>query len=373
MKPELLGKDNGQAPRAKTDKSGKVTGTTLRMIFLGANPDTRVTGQAELPGKANYFIGNDPAKWRTNVPTYASVYYQDLYTNIDLVYYGKPAAIRVRLRRAARADPRLIALGIQGADKLEVDAQGDLVLHTPGGAFRQRRPLIYQEVDGRRREIAGGYVLEAPDRVVFQVAAYDRSRPLVIDPVLFYSTYLGGTGGDQGSSIVVDTAGSAYVTGTTSSIDFPTTLGGFQTAYSGGASDVFVTKLNPTGSGLVYSTYLGGSGAEDARSAGQIAIDAAGNAYVAGATSSLDFPTTPVPSSPRSAAPAATASRRSWTPAAPPCFTPPTWAAVATMEPSASLWTRPVAPTWWAPPVRPTSRRPRGPSRPRGSTFRKVL
>ena len=293
MKPETLGKDEKQAARPRMNSSGKATGTALRMIFLGASSDTRVTGQAEQTGKANYFIGNDPAKWRTNVPTYASVHYRDVYPSIDLVYYGNQQQFEYDFVVRPGADPSLIALGIQGADRLEVDARGDLVLHTPAGILRQRKPLIYQEVDGLRREIAGGYVLEAPDRVAFRVAAYDRSRPLVIDPVLFYSTYLGGTGTDHGATIAVDTVGNAYVAGFTNSINFPSTPGAFDSNYGGGPLDVFVTKLNPTGSGLVYSTYLGGSGSDDVTTGGQIVVDAAGNVYVAGNTSSLDFPTTP--------------------------------------------------------------------------------
>ena len=173
------------------------------------------------------------------------------------------------------ADPSLIALGFQGADKLEVDAQGDLVLHTSAGAIRQRKPVIYQEVEGVRREIHGGYVLKDPHQIGFQIAAYDRSRPLVIDPVLFYSTYLGGSGSEEGLGIAVDTAGNAYVTGATDSINFPTTQGALQTTRNG-VGNAFVTKLNPTGSGLVYSTYLGGG--YDSGSA--IAVDMAGNAYV---------------------------------------------------------------------------------------------
>jgi len=249
-------------------------------------------GCTPLPGKANYFIGNDPAKWRTNVPTFAKVHYQDLYPNIDLLYYDNQRQLEYDFVVNPGADPGLIALGFQGVDSLEVDPQGDLLLYTTSSTLRQRKPFIYQEVNGLRREVAGGYVLKNARQVGFQVAAYDASRPLIIDPVLFYSTYLGGSGDDEGTSIAVDAAGNAYVTGTTDSINFPTVAGSFDTSFGGGALDVFVTKLNPTGSGLVYSTYLGGSGSEDTRTGGQIAVDAAGSAYVAGATDSPDFPTT---------------------------------------------------------------------------------
>lgn len=229
---------------------------------------------------------------RTNVPTYAKVYYHDLYPNIDLVYYGSQGQLEYDFVVRPGADPNEIMLGFQGSDKLEVDAEGDLLLHTVAGPIRQRKPVIYQEVEGIRREVAGGYVLKGAHQVGFQVAPYDASRPLIIDPVLFYSTYLGGSGDDEGTSIAVDAAGNAYVTGTTDSINFPTVAGSFDTSFGGGSVDAFVTKLNPTGSGLVYSTYLGGSGSEGIPTGGQIAVDAAGSAYVAGATSSSDFPIT---------------------------------------------------------------------------------
>jgi len=312
----------------------EVSRTVLRMTFIGANPEPSVVGAEELPGKANYFIGSDPANWRTDVPTYAKVRYKTVYPGIDLIYYGNQRQLEYDFVVSPGADPRRIRLGFQGADKLEVDAQGDLVLHTATGVIRQRKPVIYQEVEGARREIAGGYVLEGARRVGFRVAAYDAHRPLVIDPALFYSTYLGGSDSDEGFAIAVDTAGNAYVTGSTFSIDFPTTQGAFQTTlassngdafvtklnstgsglvYStyltfsnnfpitpgafqtspgplGNGGSVFVTKLNPMGSALIYSTYLGGFGFQEGLG---IAVDAAGNAYVAGRTNSLDFPTTP--------------------------------------------------------------------------------
>jgi len=265
-----------------------VSRTVLRMTFIGANPEPSVVGAEELPGKANYFIGSDPVKWRTNVSTYAKVRYKNVYPGIDLIYYGNQRQLEYDFVVSPGADPKRIRLGFQGADKLEVDAQGDLVLHTATGVIRQRKPVIYQEVEGARREIAGGYVLEGARRVGFRVAAYDAHRPLVIDPALFYSTYLGGSDSDEGFAIAVDTAGNAYVTGSTFSIDFPTTQGAFQTTLVGFHGVAFVTKLNSTGSGLVYSTYLGGAIEERGQA---IAVDIAGNAYVTGRTFSKNFPT----------------------------------------------------------------------------------
>src|SRR5437016_2944333 len=264
------------------------TRTVLRMTFAGGNPMPRLAGLDELPGKVNYFIGDDAAKWRTNVPTYARVHYQDLYPGIDLIYYGNPRQLEYDLVVRPGADPGRIVLGFQGADKLEVDADGDLVFHTAGAAIRQRKPVIYQEVDGLRRDIAGGYVLRETRTVGFKVDTYDPSRPLIIDPVLFYSTYLGGSAQDVGNGIAVDTSGSAYVTGVTSSglaatTSFPTTPGTLAPSYIGGSSDAFVTKLTTTGSALVYSTYLGGSGSDFGFG---IAVDGSGRAYVTGQTNS---------------------------------------------------------------------------------------
>ena len=287
IKPESLARK--RAARGSSKPRVPVTGTVLRMTFAGANPDPRVTGLEELPGKANYFIGNDPAKWRTGVPTYAKVHYQEVYPGIDLVYYGRQRQLEYDLVVRPGADPSAIALRVTGADKVEVDVQGDLVLHTAAGPIRQRKPFIYQEVGGVRKEIPGGYVLKGEQHVGFKVAPHDARRPLVIDPVLSYSTYLGGSGQDRSHAIAVDAAGNAYVTGGTFSPDFPTTAGAFQASFGDGIFHAFVTKLNATGSALVYSTYLGGNGAEESYG---IAVDAAGNAYVTGRTVSLDFPTT---------------------------------------------------------------------------------
>jgi hypothetical protein len=292
-----------EAPSKGTfESSSKATQTVLRMTFLGANAKPRVTGQEELPGKANYFIGNDPAKWRTNVPTYAKVQNHDLYPGIDLIYYGNQRQLEYDFVVAPGADPQQIKLAFQGAEDVKIDGQGDLILQVNGGEVRLFKPNVYQNINGKKQIIAGRYILQPSQnderltnnvgpgiQIGFQVAAYDASRPLIIDPMLFYSSYLGGNGDDEAFGIAVDIAGNAYVTGLTTSTNFPTTLGAFQTAFGGGPYDVFVTKLNPTGSGLFYSTYLGGGGDDRARG---IAVDAADNAYVTGFTFSTNFPTT---------------------------------------------------------------------------------
>src|SRR3989442_679598 len=268
----------------------KGAGTVLRMKLLGANPAPAVAGVGELPGKSNYFVGNDPKKWRANVPTYAKIEYRDVYPGVNLVYYGNQRQLEHDFVVSPGADPKAITLAFEGMDGVAIDALGDLVLRADGGEVRLRKPIVYQEQDGQRAVIPTRYVLKAEREVAFEVAAYDATKPLIIDPVLAYSTYLGGSGGDQGFGVAVDAVGNAYVTGFAGSSDFPTTAGAFQTAFGGGEADAFVTKLNPTGSALVYSTYLGGDGFDPGDG---IAVDATGNAYVTGLTFSTNFPTTP--------------------------------------------------------------------------------
>jgi Bacterial Ig-like domain (group 1)/Beta-propeller repeat len=261
--------------------------TVLSLRLVGASGETRGAGLDELPGLVSYFRGNDPARWRAHIPTYSKVSYAEIYPGTDLVYHGNQRRLEYDFVLHPGADPDRIVLAVDGAVRTEVDPAGDLVLHMADRSLRHRKPTIYQDIDGIRRKITGGYLLRGTDEVGFRVGTYDKSRPLVIDPVLSYSTYLGGTGNDDGGGVAIDADGNAYVTGRTSSPDFPTTVGAVQSTLSG-ATDAFVTKLDPTGA-VVYSTYLGGAGGEEVRS---IAVDGAGNAYVIGDTTSADFPTT---------------------------------------------------------------------------------
>ncbi len=274
-------------PRLRRTSAGgpRAPDTALRMKLLNANPAAQVAGDAELPGKSNYFLGNDPQKWRTNVPTYAKVKYKGVYSGIDLVYYGNQGQLEYDFVVAPHADPRHIAFGIEGAKSVHRDAHGDLVLQFGGSEVRWRKPVVYQEKDGARQEIAGRYVIRQGNQIGFEVAGYDASRPLIVDPTLVYSTYLGGTGDDRASSVAMDSSGNAYITGFTDSTDFPT-KNPVQKKYGGG-TDAFVTKINAAGTALVYSTYLGGSDDDEGRG---IAVDTSGNAYIAGVTLSTNFP-----------------------------------------------------------------------------------
>ena len=259
----------------------------VRMRLVGADANATLTGLEPLPGRSHYLLG--PAeRWRRAVPAFARVRYTDVYPGVSLVFYGTGRELEYDLVVAPGADPGRIVLAFEGAGSLRVDDAGDLVLAVAGGELRLRRPLVYQETEGGRRTLDAGYVLDG-ERVRFRVAAWDASRPLVIDPVLGYSTLLGGSSNDVGLGIAVDPQGNAYVTGSTISSNFPVSPLPVQ-GQRAGVTDAFVAKLSPSGV-LLYSTFLGGSG-DDIGNA--IAVDAAGNAYVGGTTNSLNFPVFPV-------------------------------------------------------------------------------
>ena len=269
----------------------KTETAVLRMKLAGANADSPSEGLKEQEGKVNYFIGNDESKWQTNISTFAKVKYQDVYAGIDLIFYGNQQQLEYDFIVAPNADYKQIRLNFGGAKRVEIEkTTGDLLLHTRLGTMRQHQPLVYQELGGERQKIAGRYVRRGK-QIGFEVGKYDTTLPLVIDPTLVYSTFIGGSSEDRGNAITVDSTGNTYIIGTTLSPNFPTTPGAFQTTLQGnGQGHVFVTKLNASGSGLIYSTFIGGSGGEAGNG---IAIDSTGNAYLTGSTASLDFPTTP--------------------------------------------------------------------------------
>jgi uncharacterized repeat protein (TIGR01451 family) len=265
-------------------------GAAVRMRWVGGTAASGpLAGLDPRPGRTNYFLGSDPARWLRNVPTYGRVRQRTPWPGIDAVYYGRDGELEFDLVVAPGADPRGVEMEFDGADGIHHAPDGALVLTTACGEVQLRAPDAYQEDAGTRRRIASGYVLRGRNRVGFELASYDRAAALVVDPVLEYSTYLGGSGLDRPAGIAVDAAGSAYVTGVTRSADFPT-ANALRPARAG-SSDYFVCKLSPGGNAIVYATYLGGSG-DDSGLRGGIAVDAAGNAYVAGATSSTDFPVT---------------------------------------------------------------------------------
>lgn len=264
----------------------------FRMTVVGANPDAKVSGIDELPGKANYFIGKDPSRWRRNVSTYAKVKYEAVYPGVDLIYYGSERQLEYDFVVAPSADPKVITLALAAEEKgdaaPQLDAKGDLVLGTGRDEIRFRKPFIYQlGADAEKQVVDGRFVLKGGRQVGFELGAYDASKPLVIDPILAYSTYFGGSESDRPRSIAVDGDGNAYMAGETlSSTDFPTNKD--VSHHDDRGWEAFVAKISADGSTRIFSTYLGG---DDVDSAGGIAVDPDGNVYVTGETRSENFPT----------------------------------------------------------------------------------
>jgi hypothetical protein len=260
----------------------------LTATFVGASPDPQVIGQGSLDYKCNYFIGNEPPKWRTDVPNFSAVVYKDIYPGIDLKYYGNgDGKIEYDFIIQPGADPRQIAIRYEGADDVCVDELGQLVVVTKWGRITERAPLVWQVVDGDIQEVGAKYTLSDDRTFGFKLdIGYEPEFAVVVDPVLSYSTYLNGDGQDFGSGIGLDSTGAVYVGGNTNSTDFPV-----QNPFQGTKQtmdDAFVTKLNPAGNGLVYSTYIGGNG--DDYTYG-LAVDQGGHAYIVGQTRSFNFPT----------------------------------------------------------------------------------
>ncbi len=285
--------------RALRKARGASTGqlTAVRLRLEGANPNAQIKGMDQLPGKSNYFVGNDPKKWHTDVPAYARVKYAGVYPGVDLVFYGNQRRLEYDFIVAPGADPQSIALKVDGARKMRVNSRGDLELSVAGGEVELQKPVVYQNVNGERREIAGRYALVGNGRVSFAVDSYDRREPLILDPILNYSTYLGGGGGalisDAGSAIAVDASGNAFIAGQTFSTTFPVGAKGdgiAAPAANSGAS--FVAELNPAGTQLLYSAYLIGTSTSSGDTAFGIALDPSGKVYVTGSTFAVDFPTT---------------------------------------------------------------------------------
>ena len=223
--------------------------SSLQLRLVGADLHVHVSGVEELRGRANYLVGRDPSQWHLNLPTFARVYYSHVYPGVDLVYYGNQGELESDFIIAPGADPQTVQLSVTGAEAISIAASGDLVLRMKNGELRLCKPLVYQQLGNSRKEIAGSYVLDSNGLIGFRVSHYDNNQPLIIDPVLSYSTYLGGEASDEANAIAVDANGNAYITGDTTSTKFPTTLGP-------ATGDMFVAKLDPNGA-KVYVTYVG--------------------------------------------------------------------------------------------------------------------
>jgi hypothetical protein len=263
---------------------------TLRLAFLGANPATTVRGRRLGAGKVNYLLGRDPARWHTGLPTYGQVVYRDLWPGVDMVFGGAAGRLKYEFLLRPGAEVQHIRLAYRGARGVSVDKAGSLQIRTALGVLTDTRPRSYQAIGGRRVPVDSRFALGGKPATAFGFAVghYDRRQPLVIDPGLAYSTFLGGSGLD-GGAIAVDAAGNAHLAGQTSSADFPTSAGVLDAGLSGNY-DAFVAKLNPAGSALLYATFLGGSSNDAANG---IRLDASGDAYLTGSTISADFPTSP--------------------------------------------------------------------------------
>jgi hypothetical protein len=284
----------------------------VHLRLVGANPQAAGSGEQVLPGKVSYLRGKDPQGWRRGIPTFGRVRLREVYPGVDLLYYGRGGQLEHDFVVAPGADPDQIRMEVAGAQEARLEADGSLVLTTPGGEITQRPPVAYQEIDGQRVRVPARFRVDnasptpphtrTPTRIGFDLAAYDRTKPLIIDPIIVWSTYLGAhsiiirppgsgittealTGYTEVDAITTDTAGSVYVSGRTTSLKFPV-RNAIQPELSG-LWDAFVTKYAPDGSEILYSTYLGGSAYD---SASAIAVGPTGEICVAGGTSSADFP-----------------------------------------------------------------------------------
>ncbi len=280
-----------QRTKQKLPRNLKQAGKSdvFRMRLLNSNERAKVVGIGRMQGTTNYLIGNDRRKWHAGVHTYTKVQYSQVYPGIDLIYYGKQGQLEYDFVVRPGVDPKAISLGFDGAKTKAIEPGGDLIAELDGGRVRLKKPTIYQTIRGKRTSIDGNYSVNKSQGVTVDVGPYDHTQLLIIDPVLVYSTYLGGSGDNEGIfGLSVDAQGNTYVAGFTDSSDFPIVGDSISPAPSGNIVS-FVSKLNPTGTGLIYSTYIGGTGGDWP---GGLAVDANGYAYVAGYTGSVDFPVT---------------------------------------------------------------------------------
>jgi uncharacterized repeat protein (TIGR01451 family) len=272
--------------RNGNSKGGHSRVEALRMKLAGSNPHALVSGLSPLPGKSNYLIGNNPSQWHRDIPQFGRVRYENVYPGINLVFYGNRGQMEYDFQVAPGSDPAQAELQFDGSRHIALK-DGNLILHVAGGSVRLNAPHVYQRIGDREQAVAASFQMRSANRVGFAIGRYDRSRELVIDPVLDYSTYFGGSGDELSTSIAVDGASNIYLSGSTTSANLPV-LTPFQTTLTG-AQNVYVLKINAQGTTVAYLTYLGGTGTDTPAG---VKVDATGDAYVAGTTSSVDFPTT---------------------------------------------------------------------------------
>jgi hypothetical protein len=260
--------------------------STVRMKIVGANRNGQTEGLEKLSSYTNYLLGNDASRWRTGVPHYSRVRYSNVYPGVDMVYYSTDNQVEYDFVVAPGADPSRIEMAYDGADSMRVAPNGDLVMTVDGREIRQLRPKVYQNVSGRQVEVAASYKIRAEKHVEFALAAYDRSRELVIDPILEYSAFFGASGNDTGIAVAVDKDGAIYLGGTTTSAALPNTSGQAQSQLRE-QPDAFVSKSTREGR-LLWTSYVGGFGQDNAR---DIAVDNnTGNVYLTGTTQGINFP-----------------------------------------------------------------------------------
>lgn len=269
---------------------GGTSSGVVEMRLPGANPKAAWEPLEALPGRVNYFQGNDEARWLTNIPTYARVRYRNVYPGIDVDYYGRQEELEYDFVVQPGADPGAIRMQFTGGVTLGLESDGALAVRHGDRMVRWHRPRVHQRVGGQQRQVAGGYRLGEGGVVEFTLGAYDRSAALVIDPVVQYATFVGRSSNEASFGVTTDSQGNAYLVGTTTSPDYPASPGAVGSpAINAGTGDMTITKLNSTGTAVVYSTRIGGLGRDVARA---VAVDETGNAYIVGATTSDDFPTT---------------------------------------------------------------------------------
>ncbi|HVB55811.1 MAG TPA: hypothetical protein VNE63_05170 [Candidatus Acidoferrales bacterium] len=272
--------------------------SVLKLDLVGSNSHAGITASELKASETNYLIGRNPSHWHTHIPNFGRVTYSGVYRGIDAVFYGNGQQLEHDFLVASGADYRVIRIRLDGADAIAQQPDGSLKIALADGEVSLRRPDVYQIMPNGRKPLEGGFSLLGKNEIGFKIRHYDRSQPLVIDPVLSYSTYLADIS-LYIAAIATDSSGSSYVTGQSFSVAYPTTPGAFQPACNSCASDlpdIFVTKLNASGSGLVYSTFIGGSGFDQPFA---LAVDSLGNAIVAGRTASEDFPLkNPIPAGP---------------------------------------------------------------------------